>query len=388
LTNHTSDKRPRLTAISAKHAWLTDLEDCAQITKELNKVLSKVAKSTADYKPPLDSEKNSALLVELAQLGNYLYGIIVEDQLEAASNDPDFAGINCLQIVSTKNKPVIPFEFIYDHPVPDDDATLCPSWQEALKTGECQTGCDKKNSSFVCPLGFWGISKVIERHDVTPELSGKMDYYLQSESTAGRPSLPFGGHVMIAASQKVKEEDLHPLYQACLKTTQKPHIKVDDWKTGWIRCVKDHHPTIMMVMPHTDGNGIHASLEISARTIKTGLIKKEHVRPDESYDFPVIALLGCDTTGTTLDFGSHVRQFRRKGASMVLGTIATVFGGHAAKVAHMIVEGFAEESSKLNCMGDVLRSVKKRALLEGLVMALCVVAFGDADWKLKKMEEQ
>jgi hypothetical protein len=384
LTNHTSDKRPRLTAISSKHAWLTNLDDCKQVTKELNKALSKAAKSVADYKPPLDSEKNRALLVELAQLGSYLFGVIVEDQLEVVTNDPEFAELKYLQIVSTKDKPVIPFEFIYDHAVPDDDAKLCPSWQEALKKGECRSGCDKKDSSYVCPLGFWGISKVIERHDVTPELSGKMDYYLQSESSTGRPELHFGGNVMIAASQKVKAEDLEPLYQACLNATQKPHIKAEDWKTGWIQCVRDHHPRIMMVMPHTDGSGTNATLEISARTIKTGSIKEDHVRPDESYDFPIVALLGCDTTGTTLDFGSHVRQFRRKGASMVIGTIATVFGGHAAQVAKMIVEGFSEESTKPICMGEVLRSVKQKALLEGLVMAMCVVAFGDADWKLTK----
>ena len=34
------------------------------------------------------------------------------------------------------------------------------------------------------------------------------------------------------------------------------------------------------------------------------------------------------------------------------------------------------------CLGEALREVKRQALLDSLPMALCVVAFGDADWRL------
>jgi hypothetical protein len=34
------------------------------------------------------------------------------------------------------------------------------------------------------------------------------------------------------------------------------------------------------------------------------------------------------------------------------------------------------------CLGELLRDVKREAVAESLPMALCVVAFGDADWRL------
>ena len=33
-------------------------------------------------------------------------------------------------------------------------------------------------------------------------------------------------------------------------------------------------------------------------------------------------------------------------------------------------------------LGEAMRTLKRRALLEDLLMPLCVVAYGDADWRL------
>jgi hypothetical protein len=77
-----------------------------------------------------------------------------------------------------------------------------------------------------------------------------------------------------------------------------------------------------------------------------------------------------------------VDVFRWRGAAVVLGTIATVFGGHAAKVAEVFIKGLKRKSRPQDMLGEVIRSIKCRALLDGMVMPLCVVAFGDADWKL------
>ena len=95
---------------------------------------------------------------------------------------------------------------------------------------------------------------------------------------------------------------------------------------------------------------------------------------------------GVAAAGTAQDFSSHVRYFRQAGAAVVVSTIATVFGAHAVRVGEAIVSGLVA-AAKLDApgatrIGEVIRDAKRAALLDSVPMALCVVAFGDADWRL------
>lgn len=383
VLNHTADERPRLTAVASRHAWCSDLTQSKTIALCINDELSKVANSVKDYSGGLDSDKNRLLIIRLANLGNELYWSIVEDQLKKAKNRPDIAGEDYIQIVSTKDEAILPFEFIYDHEAPEDDAELCPSWRVALDKSSCWSGCTKDKTKYVCPLGFWGIRKVIERHDMTPEFAqdGK-DYLLQSEPTAGRQELSIAGIALVAASEKVKGGALDPVISACTKRLGSSPQRAKDWE-NWAALVQKYEPHVLLALAHTDGNGIDATLEIGGSTIKSNHIREKHVRLEGTKGCPLVALLGCDTVGTALEYGSHVRWFRRRGAGVVIGTIATVFGEHAVKVAEMLIEGLRGDGVSFECLGEVIRSVKRKALLDGLVMALCVVAYGDADWRLK-----
>ena len=109
---------------------------------------------------------------------------------------------------------------------------------------------------------------------------------------------------------------------------------------------------------------------------------------------PLVFLLGCDTASTAEQFSTHAGYFRQAGAAIVVCTVASVIGEHAVKVGTVIAAKIlaaakadhADEAlghSKENFQfGEVLRDAKRQALLEKLPMALCVVAFGDADWRL------
>ena len=95
--------------------------------------------------------------------------------------------------------------------------------------------------------------------------------------------------------------------------------------------------------------------------------------------------MGCDTAGSTEPFSSHVSAFRQAGAAVVVSTIATVLGAHAVEVGTRIVADLLEQvaaSQGQPHLGELLRQAKCRALLASQPMALCVVAFGDADWRL------
>jgi hypothetical protein len=382
VTNHTSSQRPVLTGIAKDHAWLANLEACKPITEEINLALSEVAFSVEDYKTGLESEKGKELLKRLVFSGCELYSAIVESELMRPTNRADIAKMEYLQIVSTKNDSVIPFEFIYDREVPDDDATLCPHWKEALLEGKCHPSCDKNQRKIICPTGFWGLSKVIERHDVTPELAdGNREHLLQSEAVGNRSELNLGAPVLFATSSKVGQKDAQRVILNFQKAFGMPPITVDTWE-NWETEVVNQKPLLIIALTHTEGTGANATLEIGSKTLRSIQIRASHVRPCDPGAYPLVALLGCDTSGSAIEYGKYIRQFRLKGASVVIGTIATVFGGHAARVAEMLIDGLMAGKGSPERLGEIIRNLKRKAITEGQLMPLCLVAFGDADWKL------
>ena len=68
---------------------------------------------------------------------------------------------------------------------------------------------------------------------------------------------------------------------------------------------------------------------------------------------------------------------------MIVSTVATVFYAHAVKMGEAILSRLLDLSaSDSMTIGDAIREAKCAALSESLPMALCVTAFGDADWRL------
>jgi len=382
ITNHTSDHRPVLTAISEKHAWLVNLEDCKPITEEINALLSHVAHSVKDYEKGFESKKGEELLMGLALNGRGLYNAIVKSQLSDEVGS-DLARMAYLQVVSTRYDEVVPFEFIYDRPAPRKRAKLCPDWKEALKTGGCGSCSVGDPRDTICPLGFWGLSKVIERHDVTPQMAGnRTGHFLQSEPTTDRMTLNLSGPCLFAASKEVTSKEADEVTGYLRNVFGVDPVKAGNWDE-WEEQVEKNKPNLIIALPHTEGRGVKASLEIGDDTLEYVRIEETYIRPDDQDEFPLVALLGCDTSGSAIEYGNYVRQFRLYGAGVVIGTIATVFGGHAATVAKMLIRELKLDDDKNRRLGEVMRSVKRHALLNGHVMALCLVAFGDADWKLK-----
>ena len=61
-----------------------------------------------------------------------------------------------------------------------------------------------------------------------------------------------------------------------------------------------------------------------------------------------------------------------------------MFGEHAARVAVLLAQELVPNGAPPQRLGEAIRALKRRALLDGLLMPLCVVAYGDADWNLVK----
>lgn len=384
VLNNTAAGRPLAVGLADKHAWLSDLSQAKAIAEDISVRLAPVAKSAADYADGVTGKKGLALLIQLAQAGSLLNEFLVNQQINANGNRPEIARAEYLQVVSTKLDAVIPFEFIFDHAAPEDDAKLCPKWRDGIANGKCANTCDRTTGKHVCPMGFWGLQKVIERHALSPELAATgRELFLQSEASARRPALALGGVSVFGASDRVKEPALSKLAKAIKDSAGEEADQAKDWDE-WMKAVERRSPRLLIALAHNDGKGFNATLEIGGKALKSVLLRETHLRAKAEDPPPLVALLGCDTVGTADDYGNHAAMFRSKGAAIVIATIATVLGEHAAQVGQSLVKGLLSGSGAEPLrVGELLRAIKRKALLDHQMMALCLVAYGDADWQIK-----
>jgi hypothetical protein len=162
----------------------------------------------------------------------------------------------------------------------------------------------------------------------------------------------------------------------------------DNW-SEW-REAMTHRPTLLMLLPH---HGIQASLdylEIGAEQLpedlgklSRGQIVRQYVNADGRDPGPIVLLLGCQT-GATTDTGyvQLTQIIQQQRASIVLGTLSEILGRHAAPLARELVAELVAVEDPVADFGTIMRRVRRRMLARGYLMALCLVALGDAEWRL------
>ncbi|GAA4407953.1 hypothetical protein [Quisquiliibacterium transsilvanicum] len=402
--NHSGDGQSNLTAVAGARAWATRLDGIEQPVRRLNDLLSGVAYSVLDHGDGLDQGENPKLLVALARVGSNLYALLYRDQLSQLASEGFDVGdekVTHVQVVSARADAVVPLEFLYDYNAPDPDATVCPQHRQALQEGRCPADCARRGQPrrHVCPMGFWGLKKVIERHLFDPKAMqaapAGAELLVRVEAVEGRDRLDLRSAALLGHSTEVKADEVAPLVTRLLRELPRGVALVKDWGE-WMTAVGQKKPALLVAFPHNEGKEEGMLLEIGGGKLYTLDLPDGYVRADTSAT-PVVFLLGCDVAGTAQDFSSHVGHFRRAGAAVVVSTIATVFGPHAVRVGEVILQGLLEAAAGAAAgagaaspgaeppvarIGEALRDARRAALLESLPMAMCVVAFGDADWRL------
>jgi hypothetical protein len=384
VLNHTVDHRHAMTGAGKDGAFIATLDGIAPQLASINGQLNQVALNAKEHGKGLGSTRNAELLVSLAKEGNVLYRRLVLDYVQRSSAAEEIRSSEYLQVVSAQPDALLPLEFVYDYKPPKTGAPVCKNAKQALADGRCPANCVPSESPAprVCPLGFWGLSKVIERHVHDPALGQAAK--ILSEPEVGRDVLTLKGAGLVAASKQVPKADRTSLAKGVGKAWGKV-TTVDKW-TDWQRIVQKDKPILLVALPHAGGAGAGISLEISGDTLESIFIDQSYVRPDPGQPPPIAILLGCDTVNVayTDAYARHVAVFRQADAALVLGTVATVFGEDAAKMAARLVTHLgAALRAKPGRFGEVLREAKRLAVADSLMIALCLVAFGDADWRLE-----
>jgi hypothetical protein len=394
---HTPEGKPTAVGIHQEKVSRFDDRGIERAAESITNILTDLADNPDDYESPLDHEPNVALLRKLAYQGVQLYDAIgqyVVDEL-AGQN------LNAIQIVVADPNDFVPVELVYDLPAPTLTAGLCANWRRALEDGHCDPAhhpadpADPELSTVVCPLGFWALSKVIERQvagrgQPLVDLRG-MDFAIRSEPAAGRMHLHGLTAALFAASQRV--DRVRPgLCDQVMSTlssmTANRASRVDTW-ADWVREVRALNPPLLVLLSHTEKVQSSLALEIGSQEfrvlsqITSSLVKAS---PDAA---PVVLLLGCDTAVANREYQSFAARFREKGAALVVGTIAAVLGEHAAPVAQALAQALHDASTRAGSgteevtFGVTMRDIRRKLLAEGELMSLCLATFGDADWRLR-----
>ena len=282
---------------------------------------------------------------------------------------------------------------------------MCPNAEQALLDGHCDPtkfhgpAAGDGAIPVVCPMGFWAMNRVIERHAKAaglPKLKGAAAG-LRSIPVPGRDTLGGLSTALFANSDRVLAPDADAVMQALTKAASKGSTRATTW-TEWVEDIKARGPDILVLLAHTAKNvrANQTALEIAeSDQVPAGRFSESYVRlteqangePDDRPG-PLVFLLGCETVLPWLEYQTFVVRFQEREASIVVGTVATVAASHAANVAVKLVEELAARTGKragrrrAEAFGDVLLTARRRLLSEGEVMALCLTSYGDADWKL------
>lgn len=383
-----------LSAFAGQHAVFVRLHSLDEHIKFLRNELEKITKSPQSY-ATMRSKATTELVVTLARSGHQFATALRELGLREVVPPPGTSKRR-LQVVSIHADDFVPLEFAYDRTFPNEKAKLCPKWKQALDAGECQPACPADLAEHVCPLGFWGLSHVIERrlHDEAAAAEIRKegaDCAVGPEAGKHRSSLGPLRNVLWGAADKA--ENFDPTQFARTKSEIETALRAEgvgmlsasEWKT-WAAHVGTSAPEVLLLMPHTEASLGASTLEIGVDRIAAAQIDERHVSsppPPPPKPGPIVILLGCRTAANEVPFSNFVGAFRRANASVVVATISTVRGRDMAPVAqHALALLLARAKGSATTVGDIVLELRRKVLRGGAPIALTLVAYGDIDWQL------
>ncbi|HVG06192.1 MAG TPA: hypothetical protein VNM67_00650 [Thermoanaerobaculia bacterium] len=374
LVNHEKG----MTAASDGQAVVLDVDDGAiqTLTRVLGQKISEIADNPKHYEG-LKSAGSVELLRELAQKGARVHRHLRLDRLTNARR---------IHITSVRPESFFPAELLYSHRPPSDDAELCPHALKALKEGDCTGDCPSDKRKMICPLGFWGLSKVIERHAGKLESQGRGNVELRPEPVRERNLLPISGSALLAASGKASSFKKDAVTRLLAKLKKRGAAVLATTWDEWEKHIKSEQPRLLVLLPHHDRDEEGDEfLEIGEdERLETDTIWVEMVRQDPGGPNPVVLLMGCETNLTEISFENPAVVFQDLGAAVVVTTIATILGRHASPATEALIQLLDKMADGKHTFGDIMLRLRQKLVATSTPMALGLTSYGDADWILTK----
>ncbi len=279
-----------------------------------------------------------------------------------------------IQIVTARPSWFLPLELAYEREGPSENATVCRRWLAAEACGdECFPDGDERK--VVCPSAFWGMSRVIERHWVDAVDATATSFLVGASPKRKRRRLAVDGAV-VAASQKVKAADV-----AAVKTKLGDRTVLAKGWSEWEAAIEQSaQANLLVLMPHTDATA--DTMEISQTELRSGRFEPiRHVTGGRDAH-PVVVLFGCDTAGSEENPAGYATMFMQAQAGVVFATLTMLLNAHAAELSQRLVASLRDAQRPEQPVGDLVRTFRREAVRDGLIAALAITAYGDADWNV------
>lgn len=383
ILNHDDEGTPHLTATADGQAVVLALDDgpVTQLTQLLDQQISAIAKDPDRYLG-LESAGSTELLRSLAQIGGAVY-----DSLSRRDHLESLASAKRIHITSAKAESFLPVELLYRFRPPADTAVLCPNAAAALEAGDCPGDCPSDKRQTVCPMGFWGLSRVIERYSHQVEDQERIQgFELRAEPIRQSSPLPLSTTSLLAASSRASTEETGAVTNLLDKLQARGSAALVSTWDEWEQHVASDRPGLLVLLPHHERKDGFETLAIGEdQRLKSVLIWDEVVRKVPDGPRPIVLLMGCETNLTRISFDNPVSRFQDHGAALVVSTIATILGRHASPATALLVDLLDQYSaSGDHTFGDVMLRLRQKLVLSQTPMALGLTAYGDADWVLTK----
>lgn len=388
VLNHGDDGTPRAMTIEGEKIAVVPLQDegLKKFVELVDRHLSRIATEPDRY-DGLRAEGTVELLRELAIGGSALHRRLYFD---GALDRPRFRGDGPLQVTAARADAFLPVEFLYRWPAPNDDAVLCADAERALTEGKCPSGCSG-DSDRICPLGFWGLFRVLERHTFRPkDAEMSVPFKLCAADLRARDgSLKPLTRALVGASDTASSYDPTSVTQLVdhLRSWTTEVKRIDRWD-AWTDQARITRPSLIVLLPHHETRNSKDYLEIGAgSSVLAARITEAHVGGAVGEEAPIVLLIGCETQFARIQFDDFVSAFRFAGARVVVATVATILGRHAARAASRLVSAIHDQTQSGPIrLGEAMLTARRTLLAEGMPMALGLTAYGDADWLLVAAE--
>ena len=341
-----------------------------------------------------DSQDYQRLLVDLARIGRALFDGLFDPRIGSVPSEWE-AGLRSarrISVLSARPEAVLPLEFVYGRPLEigplsGSAGQACPHAPALADAAACTLTCPLSASvSTVCPFGFWGVSKVIERHLSRAETAGSS----HSFATLISPNIErhsVGLDVILAAAAARADHNDARAWTSAIKNLPPQTRLAAKWQdlADEIRALRDtdRAPDVLVLITHSRRRDGLAVLEIGEGdelSVIDSLVPLVDPGADSN---PIVMLLGCGTAGEGAPMLEAPMRFLQGGAPGVIATMGAVRGRTIVPIAVRLLEELRGSAQVGERLGDAMRRIRQRCLITGVVTGLNLVAFGDSDWDLR-----
>ncbi len=366
LVNESLGNQPSLTVITSDGAVIFSPLSESETGRARERLLLALEQAVVMPDAPLEP-----LMLRLANKGSLL-----QQQLQSVI--PDWPGSEARIQLVTQSDAFFPVEYLYDGKIPESTkAPLCAERTGCLQSGRAIKGClIREAAEQLCPMGFLGVSGVIERHAWKSGQDARI-WSAPGGSKPKRHRIEDLSSVAFAASDladNFADEDV-PIHQLVRIASIEASLgvkKIPSWQ-NWKDTLLRDSPSLLLLLVHLDDEQVFVGEDDGINLASIGAQYVGSAR--------MVIAIGCSSGLGDIPGGSLPAILQRSGARVVIAAMTHVLGRHANRVGRDLAIRMkaAAISRTSTSVGEVISAIRRELLADGLALGLAVVAFGDAD---------